>query len=198
MSQKEIERQASDNITLYQKPPPSTPNYRCSERIMKFRKRVAHFHTREPREKWKPRDENFKAATFQNTTTSNILRLSGSHRSTRIRKRFGIAGARIAGQTAARVRIAGILHRSILKTCRIFTSQANIAEFLQGLFCYPHVMSDQWVLAPLVEKLFRIASDVGVCDSNHIAYRGSIARFGPLSRNHENHGKHEKPRDGHF
>ena len=31
------------------------------------------------------------------------------------------------------------------------------------------------------EKLFCIASDLGVCDSNHIAHRGGIARFGPLS-----------------
>ena len=30
------------------------------------------------------------------------------------------------------------------------------------------------------EKLFRIASDLGVCDSNRIAHRGCIARFGPL------------------
>ena len=30
------------------------------------------------------------------------------------------------------------------------------------------------------EKLFRIASDLGVCDSNRIAHRGGIARFGPL------------------
>ena len=32
------------------------------------------------------------------------------------------------------------------------------------------------------EKLFRIASDLGVCDSNRIAHRGCIARFGPLGR----------------
>ena len=31
------------------------------------------------------------------------------------------------------------------------------------------------------KKLFRIASDLGVCDSNRIAHRGCIARFGPLS-----------------
>ena len=31
------------------------------------------------------------------------------------------------------------------------------------------------------EKTFRIASDLGVCDSNRIAHRGCIARFGPLS-----------------
>ena len=30
------------------------------------------------------------------------------------------------------------------------------------------------------KKLFRIASDLGVCDSNRIAHRGCIARFGPL------------------
>ena len=31
------------------------------------------------------------------------------------------------------------------------------------------------------KKLFRIASDLGVCDSNRIAHRGGIARFGPLT-----------------
>ena len=29
-------------------------------------------------------------------------------------------------------------------------------------------------------KLFHIASDLGVCDSNRVAHRGCIARFGPL------------------
>ena len=32
-----------------------------------------------------------------------------------------------------------------------------------------------------MKKLFRIASDLGVCDSNRIAHRDCIARFGPLS-----------------
>ena len=31
------------------------------------------------------------------------------------------------------------------------------------------------------KKLFRIASDLGVSDSNRIAHRGCIVRFGPLS-----------------
>ena len=31
------------------------------------------------------------------------------------------------------------------------------------------------------ENAFHIASDLGVCDSNRIAHRGCIARFGPLS-----------------
>ena len=31
------------------------------------------------------------------------------------------------------------------------------------------------------KKLFHIASDLGMCDSNRIAHRGCIARFGPLS-----------------
>ena len=31
------------------------------------------------------------------------------------------------------------------------------------------------------EQTFRIASDLGMCDSNRIAHRGCIARFGPLS-----------------
>ena len=31
------------------------------------------------------------------------------------------------------------------------------------------------------QKKIRIASDLGMCDSNRIAHRGCIARFGPLS-----------------
>ena len=109
--------------------------------------------------------------------------LSGSHRSTHIASDFGIAGARITGQTTAGVRIAGISHRSILKTPRFFASQANIAGFSQGLFLAVSCdfRSSEWVFASLANKLFRIASDLGVCDSNRIAHRGCIARFGPLS-----------------
>ena len=45
--------------------------------------------------------------------------------------------------------------------------------------------SSECVFASLAKKkkkkLFRIASDLGMCDSNRIAHRGCIARFGPLS-----------------
>ena len=44
--------------------------------------------------------------------------------------------------------------------------------------------SSECVFASLAKKLFRIASDLGVCDSNRIAHRGSIVRFGPLSCHH--------------
>ena len=40
--------------------------------------------------------------------------------------------------------------------------------------------SSECAFASLAEKLFRIASDLGMCDSNRIAHRGCIARFGPL------------------
>ena len=30
------------------------------------------------------------------------------------------------------------------------------------------------------KQLFRIASDLGMCDLNRITHRGGIARFGPL------------------
>ena len=68
------------------------------------------------------------------------------------------------------------------KTCRFFASQANIAGFSQGFFCYFPVIfrSSEWAFASLAKKHFRIASDLGVCDSNRIAHRGCIARFGPL------------------
>ena len=43
--------------------------------------------------------------------------------------------------------------------------------------------SSSWVFASLAtnKKLFHISSVLGVCDSNRIAHRGRIARFGPLS-----------------
>ena len=55
-------------------------------------------------------------------------------------------------------------------------------DFSQALFlafsC--DFRSSECVFASLAKKLFRIASDLGVCDSNRIAHRGCIARFGPL------------------
>ena len=64
-----------------------------------------------------------------------------------------------------------------------FASQASIAGFSQVFFlafsC--DFRSSECVFASLAKKLFRIASDLGVCDSNRIAHRGCIARFGPLS-----------------
>ena len=68
------------------------------------------------------------------------------------------------------------------KTPRFFASQANIAAFSQAVFlafsC--DFRSSECVFASLAKNLFRIASDLGVCDSNRIAHRGCIARFGPL------------------
>ena len=99
---------------------------------------------------------------------------------------FGIAGARIASQIAAGIQIANISHRSILKTPRFFASQANIARFSQAFFlsfsC--DCSSSECVFASLANKKNRIASDLGMCDSNRIALRGCIARFGPLSWQH--------------
>ena len=69
-----------------------------------------------------------------------------------------------------------------LKTCRFFASQANIAGFSQKVF-----LVFLWFQIKLMgfriaskKRLFRISSDLGVCDSNRIAHRGCIARFGPL------------------
>ena len=70
------------------------------------------------------------------------------------------------------------------KTPRFFASQANIAGFSQKVFlafsC--DFRSSECVFASLAKKkLFRIASDLGMCDSSRIAHRGCIARFGALS-----------------
>ena len=63
-------------------------------------------------------------------------------------------------------------------------SQANIAGFSQKVFlAFSYdFRSSECVFASLAKKLFRIASDLGMCDSNRIAHRGCIARFGPLSQ----------------
>ena len=58
-------------------------------------------------------------------------------------------------------------------------------DFRRLFFWHFPVISDQanhseCVFASLAKNLFRIASDLGVCDSNRIAHRGCIARFGPL------------------
>ena len=67
----------------------------------------------------------------------------------------------------------------------IFAWQANIAGYSQGVFCYFPVISDQANgFSHHKKKTFRIASDLGVCDSNCIAHRGCIERFGPLRFRH--------------
>ena len=43
-----------------------------------------------------------------------------------------------------------------------------------------NLRASEYVFTSLAKKQFRIASDLGVCDSNRIAHRGCIARFGPL------------------
>ena len=69
------------------------------------------------------------------------------------------AGARIAGQTAARVRIASILHRSILKNTPMF----RIAGQHHRIF--------SWELLWHFSCDFRIASDLGARDSNRTSRR---------------------------
>ena len=88
----------------------------------------------------------------------------------------------IAGQTATGVRIAGISHRSILKNMPIFCIAGQHRWiFAEGFLAFPAISDQANGLCIACEKLFRIASDLGMCDSNRIAYRGCIARFGPLS-----------------
>ena len=108
--------------------------------------------------------------------------LSGSRRSTHIA--IDLALPALAGQTAARVRMARLSHRAasldIEKHAdfriagqhrRIFTGvfvalfllpQSNLRDF--------HIVSEK--------KPFCIASDLGVCDSNRIAHRGGIGHSG--------------------
>ena len=57
-------------------------------------------------------------------------------------------------------------------------------DFRRRFFLHFPLISDQAkVFSHRIpkKKLFRIASDLGVCDSNRIAHRGCIAQFGPLS-----------------
>ena len=114
-----------------------------------------------------------------------FLWLSGSHRSTQIASDLAsrAAGVRIAGQTAAGVRIAGISHRSILKNTPIFHIAGQhrriFAGLFSGIFLWFQIKQTGFRIAS--KELFRIASDLEVCDSNPIAQRGCMARFGPLS-----------------
>ena len=69
-----------------------------------------------------------------------------------------------------------------LKNMPIFASLANIAGFsreLLWLFSCEFRLSSG-AFASLVKQPFCIASDLAVCDSNRIAHRGGIVRFGPL------------------
>ena len=70
--------------------------------------------------------------------------LSGSHRSTHIASDLASRGARIAGQTAAGVRITGISHRSILKNTPIFRiAGQHRRDFRRLFFWHFPVISDQ-------------------------------------------------------
>ena len=69
-----------------------------------------------------------------------------------------------------------------LKTCRFFRIAGQHRRIFAGIFLLfsCDFRSSEWAFASLVKNIFHIASDLGVCDSNRIAHRGCIARFGPL------------------
>ena len=107
--------------------------------------------------------------------------LSGSHRSTHIAS--DLASRVLASQAKPQ-------RESELQTFRIARSLKNTPMFRiagqhrrisQAFFlafsC--DFRSSECVFASLAKKLFRIASDLGMCDSNRIAHRGCVARFGP-------------------
>ena len=87
---------------------------------------------------------------------------------------------RIANQAAASVRITGILHHSLFKTMPLFSHHKH-RRILAG------ALWDK-MMTLFVRLGFPITSEAcvshhvifGVCDSNCIAYRGGITRFGPL------------------
>ena len=70
-----------------------------------------------------------------------------------------------------------------LKNTPIFRITSQHRRIFTGFFlafsC--DFRSSECVFASQAKKLFCIASDLGVCDSNRITHRGWIARFGPLS-----------------
>ena len=70
--------------------------------------------------------------------------------------RFGVAGPRIAARTAAGIGIAGISHRSILKACRFFASQANQPR---GSLLGGHFGPEKKYLAPAPPKNPQFAAD---------------------------------------
>ena len=110
------------------------------------------------------------------------VELSGSHRSTHIAS--DLASRVLASQAKPQRESESQAFRIArsLKTPRFFASQANIAEVSQAFFlafsC--DFRSSECVFPSLAKTIFRIASDLGMCDSNRIAHRGCIARFGPL------------------
>ena len=123
------------------------------------------------------------AQVFVNTSGAHAERaqLSGSHRSTHIAS--NLASRALASQAkpqpAKRRHFASLdLKRHPDFSHRRPTSQ----DFRRISSWHFPVISDQangfshrWR-----QESFSIASDFGVCDSNRIAHRGCIARFGPL------------------
>ena len=64
-----------------------------------------------------------------------------------------------------------------------FSYRRPTSQDFRGLFFLAFscdFRTSECVFTSLAKKLFRIASDLGMCDSNRIAHRGCIARFGPL------------------
>ena len=80
--------------------------------------------------------------------------------------------------------MAGISHRSIVENMPIFRIAGQhrriFAEGFSGIFLWFQIKRMCFRIAS-EKKLFHIASDLGVCDSNRIAHRGCMAQFGPLS-----------------
>ena len=99
--------------------------------------------------------------------------LSGSHRLTHIAS--DLATRALAAQAGAR--IAGILHRLILKICRFFAWQTNIAGFSQKVFLTFQTKLMGFRIAMRSKRLG------GVRFKSRRTSRslpGRIARFGPL------------------
>ena len=106
----------------------------------------------------------------------DVCGLSGSHRSTHIASDF--ASQALASQAKPQQESESQAFRidrswKNLPIFRIAGQHRRIfAEGFSGIFLWFQIKR---------KKNFRIASDLGVCDSNRIAHRGRIARFGLLS-----------------
>ena len=82
--------------------------------------------------------------------------------------RFAIAGARIAGQTAAGVRMAGISHRSIFKNMPIFRIAGQHRRiFAEGFLAIPVISAQANGLSrvAIVKRNSASLAIWGVCDS---------------------------------
>ena len=113
------------------------------------------------------------------------IELSGSHRSTHIASDLAprVLASQAKPQRESESQAFRVARSS--KFMPIFRIAGQHRRIFAGLFFLGFscdFRSSEYVFAApkKKKKLFRIAGDLGMCDSNRIAHHGCIARFGPL------------------